>query len=764
MKTIYKLARTELQTLFYSPIAWLILVVFTFQVAMVFAGKFTGFAQSQALGYGINNVTSETFISNWGGLFTTVQGYLYLYIPLLTMGLMSRELGSGSIKLLYSSPITNTQIILGKYLSMMIYGLILIGILVLFVIFSAFTVENFDLPPVLSGLLGLYLLMCAYAAIGLFMSSLTSYQVVAAICTLVMLSILRYVGGMWQEIAFVRDITYWLSISGRSDEFISGLICSEDVLYFILVVTLFLWFTIIRLQACRQKSAWTVTWGKYLGVFSVAMLLGYFSSRPTLMGFYDATRTKVNTLTPNSQNIIKRLKGGLTITAYTNLFDSRDLWTATPRSVNGDKRRFRQYIRFKPEVKMKYEYYYDTIPGANILQHYEGKTLEEKAKKLTEIVGMKLRWFQPGEEMKKKIDLLPENNTFIREIKRENGEKMFLRVFDDMAHQPSEREITAAMKRLVMELPKVGFIHGHGERDNNREGDRNYRRFAQDKPFRHSLVNQGFEVTNVALDEKIPEDIHVIVIAEMKSGMTETQQENLNEYVERGGNLFILCEPRRNEFMEPLVKRFGVQLVPGMIVNGGKDYLPNFIVVRSTSQAGKLSYPFMGSWHYTNVTMPGVAGLEYVGGEEYTVTPLFETDSLCWNELKTVNFEDDTVSYNPEMGEVQKAYTTGLALSRPMNGKEQRIIILGDADCISNGEISISRQNIWAENYAVVNGAFFWLSNGEVPIDVRRPNPTDNKVYLNQDQMAVWDIVFRWGIPVLLALAGIVIWVRRKGR
>lgn len=764
MKTIYKLARTELQTLFYSPIAWLILVVFTFQVAMVFAGKFTGFTRNQALGYGLSNVTSEIFISGWGGLFTTVQGYLYLYIPLLTMGLMSRELGSGSIKLLYSSPITNTQIILGKYLSMMIYGLILIGILVLFVIFSAFTVENFDLPPVLSGLLGLYLLICAYAAIGLFMSSLTSYQVVAAICTLVMLSILRYMGGIWQEIAFVRDITYWLSISGRSDEFIRGLICSEDVLYFILVVTLFLWFTIIRLQACRQKSAWTVTWGKYLGVFSVAMLLGYFSSRPALMGFYDATRTKVNTLTPNSQSIIKRLKGGLTITAYTNLFDSRDLWTATPRSVNKDKRHFRQYTRFKPEIKMKYEYYYDTIPGASILQRYEGKTLEEKAQKLTEIVGMKLRWFQPGEEMKKKIDLLPENNTFIREIERENGEKMFLRVFDDMEHQPSEREITATMKRLVMELPKVGFVHGHGERDNNREGDRNYRRFAQDKPFRHSMVNQGFEVTDVTLDKKIPEDIHIIVIAEMKSGMTEIQKENLDEYIERGGNLFILCEPKRNEFMEPLVNRFGVQLVRGMIVNGGKDYLPNFIIAHSTPQAGELSYPFMGSWHYAYVAMPGVAGLEYVGGEEYSVTSLFETDSLCWNELETVDFEDDTVSYHPESGEVQKAYTTGLALSRPKNGKEQRIVILGDADCISNGEISISRQNIWTENYAVVNGTFFWLSNGEVPIDVRRPNPTDNKVYLTQDQMAVWDIVFRWGIPVLLALAGIVIWVRRKGR
>ena len=69
--------------------------------------------------------------AGWRGMFTAMQQYLYLYIPLLTMGLMSRELNSGSIKLLYSSPVTNTQIILGKYLSMMIYNLVLPSILYL---------------------------------------------------------------------------------------------------------------------------------------------------------------------------------------------------------------------------------------------------------------------------------------------------------------------------------------------------------------------------------------------------------------------------------------------------------------------------------------------------------------------------------------------------------------------------------------------------------------------------------------------------------
>lgn len=69
-------------------------------------------------------------------------------------------------------------------------------------------------------------MICAYAAIGLFMSTLTSYQVVAAVGTLAVLAALNYIENVGQDIPFVRDITYWLSISGRADTFFKGMICS----------------------------------------------------------------------------------------------------------------------------------------------------------------------------------------------------------------------------------------------------------------------------------------------------------------------------------------------------------------------------------------------------------------------------------------------------------------------------------------------------------------------------------------------------------
>lgn len=97
------------------------------------------------------------------------------------MGLISQEFSRGSIKLLFSAPITGFHIVLGKYLGIMLYGLLVVGIQLVAVVVAGYAVEFFDWSAVLTGLLGLYLLYGLYAAVGLFMSTLTNYPIVAAI-------------------------------------------------------------------------------------------------------------------------------------------------------------------------------------------------------------------------------------------------------------------------------------------------------------------------------------------------------------------------------------------------------------------------------------------------------------------------------------------------------------------------------------------------------------------------------------------------------
>ena len=763
---IYNIARTELQMLFYSPVAWLLLVVFTVQSALVFTGSFEGFVAAKEMGYGLDALTYSLFSSPWGGLFPGMQGYLYFYIPLLTMGVVSRELSSGSIKLLYSSPITNFQIIIGKYFAMMIYGAIMIGVLVLLGLCGLCTVENFDWPLVLTGILGLYLLLCAYAAIGVFMSSLTSYQIVAAIGTLIVLMLLDMVGGWGQEIDFVRDITYWLAMGGRSNTFISGMICSEDVLYFIVVICLFLALTIIRLNAVRQKIRFSVTLGRNLVVIVIACLIGYFSSMPTMKAYYDATATKMNTLTPNSQEIVARLDGDLTITSYINILDPQGAWFAAGYFLKPDEERFEQYLRFKPDMKLKYVYYYDTCANPRLDERYPGKTLREKMVEVCKIYDLDTNKFMRPEEIRAKIDLSGEGNTFVRQIVRENGEKAWLRIYNDMERFPSEREISAAFKRMIMKLPVVGFLTGHGDRNYNHHKVRDYSSFANDKKFRYALMNQGFDVEYVTLDKPVRDDINIMVIAESREPLTEAENAVLQQYVDRGGNLFILGEPKRRETMNPLFAKFGFELMEGQLVKQDSNLQADVIVSRPTPEADSIAYDFGTMYRREQViASQGVTGLRQIEDKGYKVTELFKSDTVgSWNELETTDFVDDTIRLNPAIGEVEQSYPTMVALSREINGKEQRIILSGDADCISNGELMGGRRGINASNFSIITGGFFWLSDNEVPIDVRRPPMPDRDIYIGGTGAGImkWSLVLV--LPVLLVGCGILIWVRRKGR
>lgn len=788
MRTIFKIAKTELRDLFYSPIAWLILIIFTFQTGMLFSGMISQIATGQEMGYKSSYLTLGLFAS-WSGLFSNVQSYLYLYIPLLTMGLMSRELGSGSIKLLYSSPITNTQIILGKYLAMMIYGLALIGVLVVYAIYAVAVVENVDITLILSGLLGVYLLLCIYVSIGLFMSSLTSYQIVAAVGTLAILAVLTYVKGMWQGIAFVRDITYWFGISGRAGAFVGGLVSSEDVLYFFVVIALFLFMTIIRLQTRRQKVSWMVSLGKYAGVWLLAIVLAYVSSRPIFKAYYDATQLKVNTLTPNSQEIIKRLTGGLTITSYVNILD-RYAYIGDPENYNEDIRQFEQYTRFKPEIKMNYVFYYDTIKNDQLEKMYPGMTYEEKAKKEIERKKMNPKKVLNPEQIRKQIDLTTtEGNRFTRLLERESGEKTFLRIYDDQQRYPSESEISAAFKRLVMDkLPTIGFLVGHGERETDRPGERNYCMFTHMPSIRASLINQGFDYKDLTLDKEVPNDVNIMVIAEMRQPMTEAEKVNLDKYIARGGNLMIIGEPRRQEVMNPLVEQFGVKFMDGYLIQPPKVKDPeeekkqdninlgpfaglvapanpiDLIVTRPTEGAKKLAYVF-GLLGPRVITMPTVCGLEYSEDKGFKVTPMFVSDSTCWNELETKEIVDEEdVKYNPKAGEVQRSYAVGLALSREKGGREQKIIVMGDADCLSDGEFNRTRPGLWGGNYAIVQGGFYWLSDEEAPIDIRRPFSIDNRVFVSASGANVLQYMLIGVFPGLLLLLYLFIWIRRRGR
>lgn len=769
----------ELQKMFYSPIAWLILIIFTFQSSMIIMQLAKEMVHLSAMSFSTSNLTYKIFVKG----FLSIQSTIFLYIPLLTMGLLSREFSSGSVKLLYSSPISNVQIVLGKFLTMMVFGLVMVFILFLISLCGFVVIKDFDFPVVLTGIFGIFLLICAFSAVGLFMSSLSSYQIVSAIGTFATLFVLQQISNIGQGIDFVRDITYWFCIYGRADTFINGMICSEDVLYFILVPALFITFTVLRLKSIREKSSAFVSIARYTSVFIIISILGYISTIPFLMKYYDSTRTKTNTLTENSQNVISRLKGKVDITTYVNIFDRRNFTYGLPASRKLDIDRFSYYSRFHPDIKFNYKYYYDAPVDINALKvHkaiYAGMTDEDAVNKICEVGDVNPNIFKPGCYYQT-IDLRTELNRVVREIRTEDGKTSYLRYYEDAGTFPDESQITAAFKRLVMKSPLVAFVKGHEERSVNDPGFRGYFGLAKNKTFRYSMINNGFDFKECDLSAPVDTTIDILIIADAKIAYTKEEISNLNDYIDRGGNLVIACDIKRQNVMNPLVEHLGVNFLPGQIVEYNNGNSMDLVTSVSTEEGKSLAYqfktmredPFNGVFA---VTMPGTVAISYNRRDNnFKYIPVLVSDSVkninqldtigSWNELNTIDFIDDVPKYDSNQGEIPGAFVTALAVTRNIGNREQRIMILGDADCFSNGEFNTQRIKIISRNFQMVDGLFYWLSSNELPIDVRRINPPDDTILIEKSGMSLLKNICEIVMPIILLICSLLILLRRKVR
>lgn len=765
MRIMMRILKSELRMLFFSPIAWLILIVFSFQVGMAFTEGLELQLRNQELGYRMQPVTASLF-AGYSGLLTRLLSDLYLYIPLFTMGLVSRELSNGSIKLLYSSPVSNFQIIIGKYLSVVFFGLLLCLILLVPVVITTFSILAPDVPMMLTGILGVFLTILAYGAIGLFMSTITKYQVVAVVGTLVVLAILNFIGGVGQEYDFVRDITYWLSIAGRTKDFISGMISTKDLLYFMLVIFMFLGLSIIKLQGERLKRSPYRTALKYTFVLVITLSLGYISSLPGFIVYYDSTATKSNTLTEESQDILKQLKGKLTITTYVNYLDeSYD--RGAPRNRIQDMAEFEQYLRFKPETKLEYVYYYG--PGHNPYGKaaYDTMTLEQVVEDKCRYSGYNPKRFRSLEEVLKKDDISEEEGRFVRIITVANGKKATLRIYKDNRVYPFEEQISTALKTLLQDAPEVGFITGHKERSGKDMGEKGYGTFASNKSFRYSLINSGYGIREISLEQPVAADIDILVLADMKSGFSEEEFHNFDSYLARGGNLFILGEPKRQPFMNPVVERLGLRFSDGILVAPSAVNLDDIIAANIQEGASKVSDNFTRYFlrGYSIIT-PSACAVEVIDSTRgFEITEILASAGQgSWIEKETTDFIDEKSILNPSAGEEERANSIMLYLTRPVNSKEQRIFVIGDADCISTLELSQNRPGFQSSNFTLITETFRNLSYGEFPVEAIRVPFPDIEVLITQNKIDAIKILEIWIIPFLLIAGCVILLVSRKRR
>lgn len=220
MKQIWIITKREMQAYFDSLIAYILLVLF-----LGFSGFFTWIYGSDI--FYIKQATLLPF-------FNIAYWTLFFVIPALTMRLFSEENRMGTLKLLLTKPVSNWQVVMGKFLSALLLVIIALALTLPYLV-TVSSIGNVDMGQVVSAYLALILFSAMYISIGLFTSSFTNNQIVSVLLALFIGVFFQIIFGMLGSNmpGIAGHVLDYLSATTHFDSMIRGLIDSRDLIFFI---------------------------------------------------------------------------------------------------------------------------------------------------------------------------------------------------------------------------------------------------------------------------------------------------------------------------------------------------------------------------------------------------------------------------------------------------------------------------------------------------------------------------------------------------
>jgi ABC-2 type transport system permease protein len=246
---IWIIARREIGAMFCSPLAWILLAVIQVILGFLFLTNLDNYflLQPQLMQFENTPGVTDIVITPLMHIAAII---LLMVMPLLTMRSLAEEKRNRTLSLLVSAPLSMSEIVLGKFLGLMLFVFILLTMLMLMPL-SLYLGTSLDSGKLLSIYLGMLLLLATFSAIGLYLSSLTDNQTIAAISTfgvLFMLWIIDWLGG---SVSNGHSVLSYLSLLQHHHSMLEGVFNSGDIAYYLILIVGFLVLTIRQLDRER---------------------------------------------------------------------------------------------------------------------------------------------------------------------------------------------------------------------------------------------------------------------------------------------------------------------------------------------------------------------------------------------------------------------------------------------------------------------------------------------------------------------------------
>ncbi len=720
MSSVYK---REFKAFFHTVIGWIFIAAMLFVTGLYF--------------------TIYNMLQAYPKVEYTLQGSIFLFLiamPILTMRVLSEERKQKTDQLILTAPVSVWAVVLGKYLAMATIFAITVAVTCVYPVVMSF----FGTVAFASG----YCAILAYAlygfaciAIGLFISSLTESIVISALCTFAALFVTYMMSGFCTMISSTGNILTTIlgafDMRTRCTDMMNGTFELDTVIYFVTVIFLMLFLTVQSIQKRRWENTKS---NRAVGVFTggfIAIIIAVcvivnaaVGLLPETVTSIDVTQNSLYSLTDESKEYLANLEEDVTIYVLGSEGDDY-IVDKTLKKYEGASSHISVVYKDPTTYPSFYETYTDTAPSDE---------------SMIVVCGDSSKVVDYADVYEYEIDY----TTYSQSVTGYDGEGL----------------LTSAIANVTSEkATKVYIITGQDEQE-----------IGSDFTDTMDKRNIAYEEITLLTMDAVPDDCSCLIINSPSSDFSEADAKKITDYLENGGNAFIVCGVTTEDMpnFESILEAYSLGITGGLLVdNDSNSYVgyPYYIVAKpvSTDLTSSLSDDYLLFISGTGIT-------EDASGDA-SVTQLATTSESAVVKSNPANMTTFEAESGDAQGEQILAAWSVITAEDAEASADASSDASGDSESsseITSNVVAVSGMgflNDEINSYVSGHNADFFSSciaymtdTDETTVSIAVKDYGVELLTVTNRSVVLLSLAFTVILPVFLVIFGIIVWARRRRR
>lgn len=676
------------------------------------------------------------FLGLYFSVYNLINGYPYfsyvisgvafiflVSVPILTMRVLAEEKRSKTDQLILTAPVSVGGVVMGKFLALITIFLVPVVI----ICFYPLIMTHFGSVPLgeaYLAILAYFLFGMTAIAIGLFVSSLTESQVIAAVLGFAIL----FVGYMMKSICnLISSTGNWLTkilgcfdLSTHFSELLNGTLNLEGIVYYVSLTALVLFLTVQSIQKRRYSvsvkhfSVGAYSTGMIAAAVAVVVVLNIVMGElPSSWTSIDLTSEKLYSLTDQTKEYVDGIQDDVTIYVLASE-DSQDVTL---------KQTLQRYEDLSKHIKVEYV---DPTINPTFANQYTDQQVSTNS--LIVVSDKRNKVINYSSIYESSVDYQTYSST--------------------TTGYDGEGQITSALDYVLSDdMPKAYATTGHGETSIS-------------GTFTSGLKkeNVDYESLNLMDYDAVPEDASVLIINAATSDFSTDDKDKVVDYLNNGGNVVFIASYAAQDTpnLDSILEYMGMHLADGIVVDQGtENYYRSPYYLLPTISVSTYTSGVYGNYYVFAPLSKGIV-IENEDAENMTYTTFLGTSDQSYSKLNVGNMDNA----DKEDGDVDGPFGIGVAAQKTVDDKTATLVAFGCDQMFTDEASSM----VGGANLTVFTNTVGSFADHDVSVSIPVKEYERSRLTVSQASVFAIAPIVTVVLPVAFLVAGFVIWLTRRKR